>query len=164
MRNRPRLDRSSTRRSYGAWSLISLLALTLVACSSDSEPTAPVAVTGSYALISLNGAPIPAFWGVFREDGMDFQVSMTTSSLVVRADQTVSFSATAEFRLGGMVVQTESFAEDGTWKLVGNEFRATLDGETIIGAAEGRTLTLQVPPDNTIPAIDPRHVTRYPPA
>jgi len=63
-----------------------------------------------------------------------------------------------------MVVQTESFAEDGTWELVGNEFRANLDGDTIIGGVEGRTLTLQVPPDNTIPAIDRRHVTRYPPA
>ena len=102
--------------------------------------------------MSLNGAPIPALWGVFTEDGVDFEVYVTTSSLVVRPDQTVTFSAMTEFRLDGMVLGTERLDADGTWLLVGNEFRVSLAGDTIIGTVEGRTLTLQIPPDNTIPA------------
>jgi len=151
-RNILRCDRFSNRRSCGAWVLLSVLALTLAACSSDSESTAPVAVTGTYTLVSLNGAPIPALWGVFAEDGVDFEVYVTTSAFVVRPDQTLTFLAVAEFRLGGIVLQTESLDADGTWELVGTEFSATLEGETITGTVEGRTLTLQVPPDSTIPA------------
>jgi hypothetical protein len=147
-----RFHQLSRPRRLGAWLLLSAVALTAAACGSDSDPTAPTDVTGSYTLVTLNGAPIPALWGVFTEDGFDFQVYVTTSSLVVRADQTASFSATAEFRLGGVVIDTERFDEEGTWQLVGSEFRVTLDGETIIGTVEGRTLTLQVPPDGTIPA------------
>jgi len=153
MRNMPCLDQFSNRRSYGAWVLFSVLALTQAACSSDSEPTAPVDVTGTYTLIYLNGAPIPALWGVFTEGGVDFEVYVTTSSLEVRPDQTLTFSAFLEFRLGGTVEETESQDAEGTWQLVGNEFSSTLLGVmTITGTVEGRTLTLQVPPDNTIPA------------
>ena len=137
----------------GPWVLLSVLSLTLAACGSDGEPTAPVNVTGTYTLLSLNGAPIPALWGVFSEDDLDFDVYVTTSSLEVRADQTVSLSAFLEFRLGGDVEETGFLGDSGTWQLVGNELRFALSGEmTITGIVEGRTLTLQVPPDNTIPA------------
>ena len=68
----PCFDRYPNRRPCGAWVLLSVLALTLAACGSDSEPTAPLDVTGTYTLVSLNGAPIPALWGVFREDDLDF--------------------------------------------------------------------------------------------
>ena len=149
----PNFDRYPDRRPYRAWVLLSVLALTLVACGSDSEPTAPVDVTGTYTLVSLNGAPIPALWGVFSEDDLDFDLYVTTSSLEVRPDQTVSLSAFLEFRLGGNVEETEFLGDSGTWQLVGNEFSVALSGGmTITGIVEGRTLTLQVPPDNTIPA------------
>ena len=90
---------------------------------------------------------------MFSEDDLDFDVYVTTSSLEVRPDQTVSLSAFLEFRLGGNVEETEFLGDSGTWQLVGNEFSVALSGGmTITGIVEGRTLTLQVPPDNTIPA------------
>ncbi len=57
-----------------------------------------------------------------------------------------------EFRLDGMVLETERLDADGTWLLVGNEFCVSLVGDTIIGTVEGRAFTLQLRPDNTIPA------------
>lgn len=128
------------------------LALTLAACGSDSDPTPPADISGNYTLISLNGAPIPALWGIWTEDDQDLEAYVTTSSLQLRADRTLTFTANIEFRLGDVVQETETFDETGTWTLVGTDFSAILDAGTLPGTVDGRTLTMLVPPDNTIPA------------
>jgi len=128
------------------------LAFSLVACGSDSDSTPPVDISGTYSLISLNGAPIPAFWGIWSEDGEDLEAYVTTASVQLGSDRTLTFTASVEFRLAGVVVETEGFDEAGTWELVGSDFRAILDAGTIPGSVSGRTLTMLVPPDNTIPA------------
>lgn len=149
--------RGADRRSILKWSLTVatalVLALTLAACGSDSDPTTPTDITGTYSLISVNGAPVPAFWGVFEEDEEDFEAYVMGASLELRADQTVRVRADIEFRLAGVTVEEERLDDRGTWQLVGNELTTDLEsGAAITGLVDGRTLTLFVPPDGTIPA------------
>ena len=128
------------------------LAFSLAACGSDSDSTPPVDISGTYALVSVNGAPVPAFWGIWSEDGEDLEAYVTTGSVQLRSDRTLHFVANVEFRLAGVVIEVESLDETGSWELVGTEFSAILDAGTIPGTVSGRTLTMLVPPDNTIPA------------
>jgi hypothetical protein len=116
--------------------------LAVLAACSDSNPTGPgnAAVTGTYALRTINGSAVP-----WTEPGSTAQESFTinSGSLVVNSNGTYTLTYAVVFREGGQSVTT-SFSMPGTW----TQSNRTLtlrdnEGDSMTASWDGdRTMTI----------------------
>lgn len=91
-----------------------ILAVTLTACSSDAAGPDLDALVGQYALISIDGQPLPV---IVDQQGEDI-AEVTVGTVTLDGDGT--FGDVTELRITESgVVTTEVDATEGTWTLVG---------------------------------------------
>jgi hypothetical protein len=93
-----------------------LLAITLLACGGD-DPSAPPEspyhlAAGSYALVSLDGDPLPAT--IFQEGTL--RVDITAATLVLRSDRTFTETLDA-LNIDGTTQEPERQVHDGTYTI-----------------------------------------------
>lgn len=115
------------------------MALFATACDSTTEPD-PNAHVGTYALVSVDGASLPAPFGV--EDGLTLTV--LSGSLTLNADRTASFSIRFRATQGTFSVE-ETESGTGTYSRTGTSITVQFDdgeSETLAYDEEDDELTL----------------------
>ncbi len=109
--------------------------LTFVACG---DSTGPGSVAGRYALVSLNGAPLPAVFFQVLEN----KVEITAGHIQLNRDGTCSASATFQSTVAGLV-ETETSEDTCTWTQNHPAFAITFsDGSTDAGSLIDGTISI----------------------
>ncbi|MGY8800290.1 MAG: hypothetical protein ACKVG4_16120 [Longimicrobiales bacterium] len=114
-----------------------LVAVFLAGCG-DSITEADSTPVGSYALISLNGQPLP----LTIEELPGESVTLTSATLTLNADGTCSLLSTIqETTATGTATETDSSI--GTWGNTGNAISfAWSDGTALAGSWSGDTIVI----------------------
>ena len=109
--------------------------LTFLACG---DSTGPGSVAGRYALVSLNGAPLPAVFFQVLES----KVEIMTGHIQLNGDGTCSASATFQSTVVGLV-ETETQTDTCTWSQNITAISITFsDGTADTGSLIDGTITL----------------------
>ena len=124
------------------------IAMLLVAAGCGSAPTEIADPSGTYALTTINGRPLP---GVVSRTS-DRTLELLTSTLTLTVDHRFSFSGRFRTTIGdGYVIETTEVAT-GSWTLRGTTVSIAVDQDVDVGASamtwawDGRkTLTIQDP-------------------
>jgi hypothetical protein len=120
--------------------LASLVAMWLVACSDSDSPTAPQDVTGTYALVTVNGQPLPFL--TFEDEEVTEEVTALTLTL--------SGNAVCSLLITFRITEKESGASDTvsdtdscTFEVTGNSLTLTFGPDDVETATiSGTTITL----------------------
>lgn len=118
---------------------LALASVVLIACEDSFSPEG---VSGTYALVSVNGTALP-FSETETQDGITVTVEISAGSLTLVANSTYTFSATFSVEGGGIsFASTET--DSGTFTLVEP---ATIrftgsDGVTSSGTLDGNRITV----------------------
>ncbi len=143
-------------------SILAALAVTLAACGGDggsidgtTGPSGPVPATptGTYALETVDGKPLPAPMGKpFVGPGFTITAYALRGEFTFNADSTYTFTATAEIVGTGKVFKKTTFIErEGTYAFDASTITLTSkDGVITTMTRAGTTLTSNV----TVPAVD----------
>ena len=109
--------------------------LTFLACG---DSTGPGSVAGRYALVSLNGAPLPAVFFQVLES----KVEITAGHIQLNGDGTCSASATFQSTVVGLV-ETETQTDTCTWNQNNTAIAITFsDGSTDTGSLIDGTISI----------------------
>ena len=123
-----------------AVALAALVALSAAGCGNDNNSTGPPVSLGTYALVSVNGAPLP------------FTVPNTGSNTIVVQSATLAltevgtYSATVQGTTNGQ--STSVLSDEGNFTQSGNvvTFHSTrLTAVAYTGVSSGNTLTITLP-------------------
>jgi hypothetical protein len=112
----------------------------LASCGSDASTGVRAAVTGSYTLATINGAPLP-----FTENSSGAVVKVTAGQLVAQSDGTFSQVTTRSTTPPGGTTTNATTTLTGTYQ-VGNQvllFTFTSSGETLLGSLVNGGISIQ---------------------
>ena len=118
-----------------------VLLLPLAACGDDGPTDPTQSAVGTYALVQVNGSPVPALLGQFPEGRLD----VLSGTLTLRNDK--SYTETVNIRVTPTtgVVQTVPITENGTFTVTGSTVQFnTSEGDTYSGTLSGNTLEYNV--------------------
>lgn len=121
------------------WAVV-VLALVLAACGSDAS-TAPTTVAGTWALQTINAAPLPF---VVAQSGAD-KAEVLADTLKLSAAGSAIESTTIRTTLNG-VVNTQTLADTGSYTVNGSAVTllSTTEGSALMGTWSGNTITASV--------------------
>jgi len=123
------------RRFSRAWIAVAVL-VAASACGSDDDSTSPVVgASGTWALLSINGAALPTTIGSGTQ-----AVSIIASTLTISSNG--NYNEVITLRPAGASSNT-TFTEIGTWSFSNGRvtFNDQTDGITYTGDVTGNTLT-----------------------
>jgi hypothetical protein len=111
--------------------LVAALALFVVACGGDDEPTtAPLTdetAIGTWRLRQVNGLSLP-FTAAFTEQ---VRIQIASGQLVLAADRTYRDEQTLRIRPTGQAERDTTFVVTGTWARQGNEILVRIGSDSL---------------------------------
>jgi hypothetical protein len=118
-----------------------LLALALlVSCGRGTSTEPEVGVVGSYALVQVEGQPLPF---AFTDTEL-LRGEIVDGALTLNADRRYQWAITVRWTLGTTPDTTQVFARSGTFQQTGTEIRLNTEaGLTSSGTADGTTVVVQ---------------------
>lgn len=126
--------------------LLALATATLVAtaCGGDSTGPKPLSHVGRYALISVDGAPLP----LKLIDELTLKLTVTEGALTLNANNSFVQEVKVEVVENGVPAPTELLSCGGSYQRNGNSFTLTstatdnCDAGTATGTLDNNTLTV----------------------
>jgi|ERR1043166_563610 hypothetical protein len=128
---------SYRRRSFA----VMLTGLAVVAVAACGHSTSPDDEFGTYALVSMNGQPLPVTQ-VDTQDRVPFTFTLNSEVLELRSNATWTIRVTFSYSSPFSSLMTVSDTTAGTWTRSGNSFTLNSpDDPPLTGILSGREMT-----------------------
>lgn len=127
-----------SRRFVRSWSLLAATGLSLAACTSRDATSEPIDTAGTYALISVDGKPVPA---VISHDEVPIRV--VSGSFTINADGTCGTKTVFAGPRGGEL--TREVKATSTQTRIEHVVKFTMRWEgagMTVGTSDGTTFTM----------------------